>query len=71
MLVRLLPDLLTLLDVVWGVDRIVDADHHNQGPGEGHKDAVEVQRMRVMGFAASEGVIISGHDGGDEREPRE
>lgn len=56
MLVSLFPDLLALLDVVWRVERIVDADYHDQSPGEGYKDAVGVQGTSAVSFASSEGI---------------
>lgn len=63
MLIRLLPDLLALLDIVRRVEGVVDADHDDQGPGEGHKDAIEVQSMRVMSLTTGEGIIDSHDDG--------
>jgi hypothetical protein len=43
MLISLLPDLLALLGIVGRMDGVVDADHHNQSPGEGYKDPVCIQ----------------------------
>lgn len=70
-LIRLLPDFLAFLDVVWRVDGVVDADHDDQSPGEGDKDPVEIQRIRVVSLTAGEGIIHS-HDGEmAQSEPRE
>lgn len=57
MLISLLPDLLTLLDIVGGVDGVVNAKYDDQGPGKGHEDAVEVQRLGVMRLAPGEWVV--------------
>lgn len=61
MLITLLPKLLALLGVVGRVNRVVDADHHDQSPCEGYKDPVGIQRVGAMGFASSEWVEC--HDG--------
>lgn len=61
--IRLLPDLLAFLDIVWRVEGIIDADHDDQSPGEGNKDPVEVQRVRVVSLTARKGIIGSHGDG--------
>lgn len=61
MLISLLPNLLALLSVVGRVNRVVDADHHDQSPGEGYKDPVGIQRVGTVSFASSE--WIEYHDG--------
>lgn len=56
MLISLLPELLALLRVIGRVQGVVDADHHDQSPGEGYKDPVGIQRVGAMSFASSERV---------------
>jgi hypothetical protein len=56
MLISLLPYFLALLDIVGRVDGVVDANHHNQSPGEGYKDPVCIQRVGTVSFASSERV---------------
>lgn len=56
MLISLLPNLLALLGVVGRVNRVVDADHHDQSPCEGYKDPVGIQRVGAVSFASSEWV---------------
>lgn len=62
MLIRLLPNLLALLGVVGRVNRVVDADHHDQSPCEGYKDTVGIQRVGAVSVASSEWVEWC-HDG--------
>lgn len=62
MLLRLLPELLALLDIVRTMEGVVDADDDDQSPGEGDEDPVEVQGVRVVSLTASEGIVRS-HDG--------
>jgi hypothetical protein len=59
-LIRLLPDLLALLHIVRRVNRIIDADNHDQSPGEGYEDPVGIQRAGAVGLAFSKG-IEGGH----------
>lgn len=56
MLISLLPNLLALLGVIGRVNRVVDADHHDQSPCEGYKDSVGIQRASAVSFASSERV---------------
>lgn len=63
MLIRLLPDLLALLDIVRAVEGVVNADNDDQEPGKGNKDPVQIQRMRVVSLTASKGIIRRHDDG--------
>lgn len=70
MLVGLLPDLLALLDIIGGVDGIVDAHDHHQQPGQRDQEAVRVQGMDIVRLATGKGVI-GRHDGSLEGEKKE
>ena len=69
MLVGLLPDLLALLDIIGGVDRIVDAHDDHQQPGQRDQEAVRVQGMDIVRLATGKGVI-GRHDGSLEERKR-
>lgn len=56
MLVRLLPDLLALLDIVRRVDGVVDANDHDQGPGEGYENSVCIQGASAVSLTSSKGI---------------
>ena len=53
----LLPNLFAMLDVVRGVDGIVDPEDHDECPSEGHKNSIGVQCVSIMGFTPSKWVI--------------
>lgn len=53
----LLPNLLTMLGVIGGVDRIINANNHDQRPCEGHKDPIESQCMSVMSLTPSKRIV--------------
>jgi hypothetical protein len=55
-LVRLLPDLLALLDIVRRVDGVVDANDHDQGPGQGYENSICIQGASAVSLTSSEGI---------------
>lgn len=57
MLVGLFPDLLAALCIIGGVDGIVNADDHDQSPGEGYKDPIQAQGVSIMRLTTSEGIV--------------
>lgn len=63
MLLGILPELLALLHIVWGVERVVDADDDEQGPSKRHQNTVGVQGMGAVSVPAGEGVV-EWHGGG-------
>jgi hypothetical protein len=56
MLVRLLPDLLALLDIVRRVYGVVDANDHDQGPAEGYENSVCIQGASAVSLTSSKGI---------------
>lgn len=66
-LIRLLPDLLALLHIIWRVDGVVDAHDDDQRPGEGHENAIRIQRLSTMRLAPSKGIKASHFDQSRER----
>lgn len=70
MLVGLLPDLLALLDIIGGVDGVVDAHDDHQQPGQRDQEPVGVQSMEIVRVATGKG-IIGRHDGSLEGEKKE
>lgn len=67
MLIRLLPDLLALLHIIWGVDGVVDANDDDQRPGEGHENAIRIQRLSTMCLAPSKGIKVDHFDQSKEK----
>lgn len=62
LLPSLLPDLLTMLRIVRRMKGIVNSEHDDKRPGEGHQNAVSSQSVRMMRFTPSKRIIGS-HDG--------
>lgn len=57
MLVALLPEFLAALGIVGCVERVVDSNDDDHGPGEGYKDPVQIQGVGIMRLTTGEGVV--------------
>lgn len=57
MLVTLLPELVSILDVVGLMDGIVDAYDDDERPGERDENAVCDEGIPAIGLALGEGVV--------------
>lgn len=61
MLVDLLPDLLALLGIIRGVERVVNASDDDQSPRERYQDSIRSQCICMMSLTAGKR-IVAGHD---------
>lgn len=59
MLVRLLPEPMTILGVVGLMHGIIDACDHDESPGQRYKDAVYDQGIPAIRLALGEGVVCN------------
>lgn len=56
MCIGLIPDTTTVVDIGGRTDGIENPKDHDQGPGEGNQDAVDIEAESAVGVTFSKGV---------------